>query len=208
MPSRVLSISMAPSVVFSSLTLPRKVLVCGDHASELATRIISRAVCRGKQVRFICGDNRFDPYAVARFAKRHKKRPQDAMRSILIARAFTAYQLAELVNRLDPAAPSDSVTIISGPCSLFLDEDIRIVDAARHFYRMLWRLVELSQSGMPLLLAQGPMPADTRRGYLLTDLCRAADVILKYDALHTFTLEYGARMPMAGLKALDPTTEQ
>ena len=207
MPSRVLSISMAPSVVFSSLTLPRKVLVCGDQASELATRIISRAVCRGKQVRFICGDNCFDPYAVARFAKQHRKRPQDAMRSILIARAFTAYQLTELVNGLDPATPSQAVTIISGPCSIFFDEDIRIVDAARCFYRMLWRLVELSQSGMPLLLAQGPVPADTRRAYFLTDLCRAADVILKYDALHTFTLEYGGHVSLARLKALEPMAE-
>lgn len=208
MPSRVLSISMAPSVVFSSLTLPRKVLVCGDHAPELATRVISRAVCRGKQVRFICGDNRFDPYAVARFAKQNKKRPQDAMRSILIARAFTAYQLAELVNRLDPAAPPHGVTIISGPCSLFIDEGVRIVDAARLFYRMLWRLVELSRSGMPLLLAQGPVPADAGRAYFLTDLCRVSDVILKYDALHTFTLEYGGSMSLGGMKASGPMTEQ
>ena len=208
MSSRVLSISMAPSVVFSSLTLPRKVLVCGHHACELATRIISRAVCRGKQVRFICGDNCFDPYAVARFAKQHKKRPQDALRSILIARAFTAYQLAELVNRLDPATLPHTVTIISGLCSLSLDEDVRIVDAARLFYRSLWRLAELSRSGMPLLLAQGSIPADTRRAYFLTDLCRAADVILRYDALHTFTLEYGGRMSPARLKALGPMTEQ
>ena len=208
MPSRVLSIGMAPSVIFSSLTLPRKVLVCGDHASELATRIISRTVCRGRQVRFICGDNRFDPYAVARFAKQHKRRPQDALRSILIARAFTAYQLAELVNRLDPASPSHGVTIISGPCSLFLDEGLRMVEAARRFYRMLWRLVELSRSGMPLLLAQGPVPPNTRRAYFFTDLCRAADIILRYDALHTFTLEYGGRMSLALLKASDPTTEE
>src|SRR5215210_3500629 len=111
MPSRVMSISMAPAVVFSSLTLARRVLVCGDRASDLATYITSRAACQNRQVRFICGDNRFDPYAVTRFAKHKKKRPQDAMRSILIARAFTAYQLAELVSRLDPATSPQSVTI-------------------------------------------------------------------------------------------------
>jgi hypothetical protein len=203
MPSRVLSISMAPSVAFSSLTLSRRVLLFGDRAPELATYICSRAVCRNRLVRFICADNRFDPYAVTRFAKQNKKRPQDALRSILIARAFTAHQLAELVNRLDPATSSQGVTIISGPCSLFFDEDLSIVDAARLFYRMLWRLVELSESGMSLLLAQSSMPADTRRAYFLTDLCRAADVILRYDAVHTFTLEYRGRLALARLKALD-----
>ena len=208
MSSRVLSISMAPSVVFSSLTLSRKVLVCGDHAAELATHIISRAVCRNKQIRFICGDNRFDPYFVTRFAKGMKKKPEDALRSILIARAFTAYQLCELVNRLDPATGSHNLTIISGPCSIFLDEDISFVDAARLFYRMLWRVVELAQSGMTVLLAQSSIPAVTRRAYFLTDLCRAADVILRYDAVHTFTLEYRGRMALARLKALDRMMEE
>ena len=208
MPLRVLSISMAPAVAFSSLTLSRRVLLFGDRAPELATYICSRAVCRNKQVRFICGDNRFDPYAVTRFAKRNKKKPQDALRSILIARAFTAYQLSELVNRLDPITSSQTVTIISGPCSPFFDEDLSMVDAARLFYRMLWRLVELSKSGVSLLLAQSSVPTGTRRAYFLTDLCRAADVILKYDAVHTFTLEYRGPRALARLKALDRMMEE
>jgi hypothetical protein len=208
MPSRVLSISMAPTVVFSSLTLARRVMVCGDRASDLATYISSRAACQGRQVRFICADNHFDPYAVTRFAKRLKKRPEDALRSILIARAFTAYQLVELVNRLDPARASQSITIISGPCSLFFDEDIPVVDAARLFYRMLWRVVELSEAGMTLMLTQNTVSGDARRAYFLTDLCRASDVILKYDAVHTFTLESRGRKALARLKALERMMEE
>ena len=208
MPSRVLSISLAPSVALSSLTLSRKVIVCGDRAPELALSIISRAVCHNKQVRFICSDNRFDPYAVTRFAKRFRRRPEDALRSILIARAFTAYQLVELVSRLDPVSNAKNLVVISGPCSLFFDEDVALVDAARLFYRMLWRLVEMAESGTTLLLAQGSPPTSTRRAYFLTDLCRASDVILSYEAAHTFTLEYRGRKALARLKALDRMMEE
>ncbi len=208
MPSRVLSISMAPAVALSSLTLSRKVIVCGDRASELALSIISRAVYQNRQVRFICGDNRFDPYAVTRFAKRFRRSPKDMLRSILIARAFTAHQLVELVSRLDPLSNAKNLVVISGPCSLFFDEDLSLVDAARLFYRMLWRLVELAESGMSVLLAQGSVPKEMRRAYFLTDLCRASDAIMSYEAAHTFTLEYRGRKALARLKALDRMMEE
>src|SRR3712207_7575481 len=46
------------------------------------------------------------------------------------------------------------LVVVSGPCATFLDEDVPIVDAARLFYRMLWRMAELAKEGMTLLLAQ------------------------------------------------------
>src|SRR2546421_13078832 len=99
--SRILPIGMAQTVAFASLAPARSVMMWGERASLLATHTISRTVCEGKQVRIVCGDNRFDPYAIARFAKYRGVRPEAALRSILIARAFTAYQLVELVTRLD-----------------------------------------------------------------------------------------------------------
>ncbi len=184
---KTLPIRLARSVAFGSLNPARKVMLCGEGACGLAHYVTARAACERRQVRFICGDNRFDPYAVSRFARSRKLRPEAALRSILVARAFTAYQLSELVNRLDPSL-SDLV-IISGPCSTYFDEDVSIIDAARLFYRALWRIVELASGGMTLLLVQSEMPASTRRAHFLTDLCRASDVVLHLTGQHTFSIE-------------------
>jgi len=202
MPSKILPISMAQSVAFSSLTPARKVMLAGERATGLAAYSIARAACEGRPVRVVCGDNRFDPYAVARFAKSRQVKPEAALSAIRIARAFTAYQVSELIKRLDPAT-SGEIVIVSGPCSTFFDEDLSLVDAARLFYRMLWRIVELARNGMTLLLVQGQIPAGARRAYFLTDLCRASDVVLHLGDVHTFRLEQRSRRGLPRLAALD-----
>lgn len=203
--SKTLPVSMARSAAVSSLAPARRVLLTGEGAGELATHVTARHVCEGNTLRFICGDNRFDPYAISRFAKTNKLRPEDALSRILIARAFTAYQLVELVSRLDPAT-SNGLVVISGMCSTFFDEDVPGVDAARLFYRSLWRIVELSRSGMTLLITQGRMPVGTRRAYFLKDLCYAADTVLRFDGRHSFRLEQRGRAALPRLAALDQKT--
>lgn len=201
--SKMLPISLARSVAFGALVPARKVMLCGEGAYGLAHYVTARAACEKQRVRFICGDNRFDPYAVSRFAKSKRVRSDDALRSILIARAFTAYQLSELVNRLDPSM--NEVVVISGPCSTYFDEDVSIIDAARLFYRALWRIVELAQSGMTLLLVQSEMPASTRRAHFLTDLCRASDVVLRLGGGHTFSIENRHRSALCYIAPEDRT---
>ena len=203
MPSKIFPIHMARSVAYDSLMPARKLVVSGEGAGALAAHVIARSVCERRQVRFVCGDNQFDPYAVSRFAKRAGVRPEDALRRVLIARAFTAHQFAELVSRLNPDASND-LTVISGPCSAFFDEDMSSVDAARLFYRMLWRVVELARSGMNLLLVQGQVPQGARRAYFLKDLYRASDVVLNFGG-QTFTLERRGRMALPRAAAMGRT---
>jgi len=191
---------MAPTVAFAALAPARTVIVCGSQASGLATYTVARAVCERQTVKIICGDNRFDPYAVARFARLKGVRPEAALSSILIARAFTAYQLVELVERLDSP---NRLVLITGPCSTLFDEDVLFVDAARLFYRLLWRLVELARHGMTLMLVQREAPQTPRRAYFLKDLCAAADVVLNCDGVHTFRLEQRSRIALPRLAALD-----
>jgi len=193
---------MARSVAFASLSPARRVMLCGEGAFGLATYVTARAVCENRKVKIICGDNRFDPYRVARFAKSRGVRPEAALSSILIARAFTAYQFAELVARLD-LCQSGNLVVISGPCSTFFDEDISFVDAARLFYRALWRVVELARAGMTLMLVQSQMPTSTRRAYFLKDLARACEVVLRLEGGHTFALENRGRAALPYIAALD-----
>jgi hypothetical protein len=193
---------MAPLAAYTSLAPTRKIVVSGESAGGLATYITARTVCEGKTVRVICGDNRFDPYAIARFARSKGLRAEDALRAILIARAFTSYQLVELVHRLDPAVHAGAV-VITGPCSTFFDDDVPFVEAARLFYRMLWRVVELARSGMTMVLVQRELPRSPRRAYFLKDLAYAADVVLTCDGKHTFRLEHRRLDGLPRLAALD-----
>jgi hypothetical protein len=168
----------------------------GQGASSLGLRYAAEAACGREQVRFICGDNRFDVYAVALLAKQLRHRSEDALSQILVARAFTGYQFEELVRRLTPNEVAGTV-ILSGICSTFLDEDIPHNDAARLYYRTLWRLAELAGKGMAILLSESREIAGTRRAHFLTDLYRASDFILRLDGEHSFTLEMRSYRPLS-----------
>lgn len=190
---RTLPISSAPQAVRASLSPSRMVTLRGEKAWTLGVQLAAQMACEYKQSLILCGDNRFDPYAVARFAKSQQKSPPEAsyaiLGRILVARAFTAYQLDELIHRLNPD-DGYAVVIISGICTAFFDEDVTHSDAARLFYRSLWRLAALSREGLTLLLTQSEMPKHTRRAYFLTDLCRASNVVARLEGEHSFTLEH------------------
>ncbi len=80
--------------------------------------------------------------------------------------------------------------IISGICTSFFDEDVAHNDAARLFYRSLWRLAGLAREGLTLLLTQSETPERSARKYFLTDLCRASGVVIRLEGEHTFTLKH------------------
>ncbi|MBS1789705.1 MAG: hypothetical protein JST85_18415 [Acidobacteria bacterium] len=137
---RTLPISAAPQAVRSSISPSRMVTLCGEKAWMLGMHLAAQMACEQKQSLFLCGDNRFDPYAVARFINSPRKSPPEALYAalgrILVARAFTAYQLDELIHRLYPD-DGYAVVIISGICTAFFDEDVTLNDAAWLFYRSL-----------------------------------------------------------------------
>jgi hypothetical protein len=177
------------------------VTVCGEQAWTLGAQMAAQMACERAQSLYLCGDNRFDPYAVARFARSQQKSPEEVLGRILVARAFTAYQLDELIHRLDPPKTLEDdygVVIVSGVCAAFLDEDIADSDAARLFYRSLWRLRDLAQEGLTLLLAESETPKQTNRAHFLTDLFRASIVVMRLEGGRSFTLEHRlGRLPSA-----------
>ena len=186
---RILSINSAPLAAPASLFPSRMVTICGAAAWTIGVHFAAQMACEYKQSLYLCGDNRFDPYAVARFTKARQKSPEEALRRILVARAFTAYQLDELIHRLNPEA-AYRVVIISGVCTAFFDEDVIRNDAARLFYRSLWRLADLARRGLTLLLTQSETPKRSERAHFLNDLCRASDELIRLDGEQAPTLEH------------------
>lgn len=195
-------IHMAPLAAFDFLAPRRKVLLVGDGASAIAALIAARLACEQGLVRIVCGDNRFDPYAVTRFAKSKRLRPADALRRIRIARAFTAYQLVELVERLEAHSSASELVVVTGVCSAFFDEDLSHNDAARLFYQSFWKLAELAKRNRSLLLVESRALPIARRLYFLRALCQTSEVVLSLAGRSSFTLEQkgggagGLRLPV------------
>jgi hypothetical protein len=186
---RTLPISSAPHEVRASIIPSQMVTVYGSRAPALGVHLAAQLACEYKPTLYLCGDNLFDPYAVARFARAQGKDPEEALGRILVTRAFTAFQLDELIHRLEfPKIPK--TVIVSGICTAFLDEEITHTDAARLFYRSLWRLRELSREGLTLLLTQSETPNLPNRAHFLTDLFRASNVVIRLEGERSNTLEH------------------
>lgn len=183
-----LPISTAPIVMRAALLPACRVTVLGASASALGIQYAAQAAGENQTVVFLCGDNRFDPYAVARHARLQGCDARAVLQRILIARAFTAYQLAELLARIEPNHIAGPV-IVSGLCTAFFDEDLSHTEAARLFYRTLWRVIALAQAGLALLLIESATAPSTRRAHFLTDLARASNVVIRLDGQQSCTLE-------------------
>ncbi len=183
-----LPISSAPTVMRAALLPACRVTVLGPSASALGFQYAAQAAGENQTVVYVCGDNRFDVYAVARHARAQDCDAHAVLQRILIARAFTAYQLAELLARIEPNHITGPV-IVSGLCTAFFDEDLSHTEAARLFYRTLWRVIALAQAGLALLLLESAAAPSTRRAHFLLDLERASNVVIRLDGKQSCTLE-------------------
>src|SRR5262245_28311817 len=128
-----LPLAGAPLAVNGLVRPARTITLYGGSAAALSFHYAAETAC-DQPVLFLCGDNHFDPYAIARAARRNRQRAAQVLSRILVARGFTGYQFAEMIKRLDPETVEGPV-IVSGLCTAFLDEDMPHNDAARLFYR-------------------------------------------------------------------------
>lgn len=199
---RTFPLGTAPSAVNALLSPARRVTLYGPRASSLSLQYAAETACDKRPVVYLCGDNRFNPYAIARLARQLHHRREEVLNRILVARAFTGYQFNELIQRLKPNDIAGPV-IISGICSTFMDEDLSDNDAARLYYRVLWRLAELADRGMAFLLCESQEIADTRRAYFLAELYRASNFIFRLDGEHSYTLEMRQHRPLYPLASME-----
>ena len=185
---RMFPLSSAPRALNALLSPARRVTLYGPHASSISLHYAAETACEKSPVVYICGDNRFNPYAIARLARQLHHRCEDVLNRVLVARAFTGFQFNELIQRLKPEEAAGPV-IVSGICSAFMDEDMSHNDAARLYYRVLWRLAELADRGMSFLLCESQEIAGTRRAHFLNDLYKASNFIFRLNDERSYTLE-------------------
>lgn len=121
--------------------------------------LLAAVAARGGEVSLREGANRFSPYAVGALARRWGVAPDEVLRRIRLARAFTAHQMVTLVDSWSDALLSrhvlPSLLVASDPTLLCQDADVppdESVALQVHMAEVLGRLVRSLRR--PLLLTQ------------------------------------------------------
>jgi hypothetical protein len=158
----------------------RSAILWGDaHVARIAARTAAAAVDSGVAVAVIDGAMAFEVTTVAAYAQARRVPPEQFLRQIHIARAFTCHQVATLLcERLDPllALQPVGLVILLGPCTTFFDENVPFKDAFLLFQRVLGKIDALCGHGPLLLLAQELDGRRTRRTSFVRELVKAVEL--------------------------------
>jgi hypothetical protein len=112
------------------------------HAPRLSHYFLPRLALEGKRILFLDGANCVDPRLMARLAERRGIPFAQFNQQIMLARAFTCFQLTELISRVPQflAQFPAQVVIVTAFPELYFDEDIRQADAQAAFQQALGHL--------------------------------------------------------------------
>jgi hypothetical protein len=160
----------------------RRVLIGGARPENLTIYLAALAASAGFKVVVADGANAFDPYVVAKFARKEGIPEDELLKKIAVARGFTCHQVSTLVReRLEPMIPSGVAPfiVLLGPGNLFFDEDVPGEEAALLFRRMMVRVAEMSRKGFFFLMGQSFSKGNRQRSFLLRELADSADAVLK-----------------------------
>ena len=127
------------------------------HAPRLSHYFMPRLALEGKRILFIDGANCADPRLMARLAERRGMPFAQFNQQIMLARAFTCFQLTELISRVPQFLaefPAQVLMVTAFP-ELYFDEDVRQADAHAAFQQALGHL---RRSSLPI--ADGRLSID------------------------------------------------
>ena len=119
----------------------------GEHnAPRLSHYFLPRLALEGKRILFLDGANCADPRLMARLAERRGIPFAQFNQQIMLARAFTCFQLTELISRVPQFLaefPAQVLMVTAFP-ELYFDEDVRHADAHAAFQQALGHLRRFS----------------------------------------------------------------
>jgi hypothetical protein len=151
---------------------------------RLSHYFLPRILLSEKRVLYLDGANQISPLLIARFARERSLKPSEFNSLIRVARAFTCFQLAELVRRVPKAlaaCPAD-VLIVTALPDLFFDEDVRDREARASFERALEGLRELAQLPLSIAVFSDATSFNTKRHDFFGKLRNEADHVVKVEA--------------------------
>jgi hypothetical protein len=151
---------------------------------RLSHYFLPRILLNQKRVLYLDGANQISPLLIARFARERGLEPSEFNGLIRIARAFTCFQLGELVRRVPKMLatwPAD-VLIVTALPDLFFDEDVRDREARASFDHALESLRELAPFPLSIAVFSDATSFKTKRRDFFEKLCNQADHVVKVEA--------------------------
>jgi hypothetical protein len=156
--------SALPSPPHRPWTLPSQGLALfhGDQdTARLSHYFLPRLLLEGKRVLMLDGANCADPRLLERLARQRRVPFAQFCRQVQIARAFTCFQLTELIARLPRLLadfPAQALIVTAFP-ELYYDEDVRDWNAQVAFEQALANLRRWARSGDPAQAERPSLPA-------------------------------------------------
>lgn len=150
---------------------------------RLSLYAASHALLRGVPIALVDGTNHFDVYYIAEFARKvtsQSKRcvtPDQLLRQIYIARAFTCYQMEATITERLPAflkRTGAPVAIVFGLLDTFYDEQAPLFEVQKSVQRIIVALQELKQANISVLLASKDMKLESKGRNTLFPKVRSA----------------------------------
>jgi hypothetical protein len=151
---------------------------------RLSHYFLPRILLNPKRVLYLDGANQISPLLIARFARERGLEPPEFNGLIRIARAFTCFQLAELVRRVPKMLatwPAD-VLIVTALPDLFFDEDVRDREARASFEHALESLRELASLPLSIAVFSDATSFKRKRRDFFEKLRNQADHVVKVEA--------------------------
>jgi hypothetical protein len=150
---------------------------------RLSHYFLPRILVDEKRVLHLDGANQISPLLIARFARERGLEPSELNGFIRIARAFTCFQLTELIRRVPKvlATFSAEVLIVTALPDLFFDENVQDRPARASFEHAMEGLRELAPLPLSIAVFSDATSFKTKRRDFFKNLRNQADHVLKVE---------------------------
>jgi len=151
---------------------------------RLSHYFLPRILLNQGRVLYLDGANQISPLLIARFARERGLEPSSFNTLIRVSRAFTCFQLTELIRRVPKVlgAFAANVLIVTAMPDLFFDEDVRDGEARASFEHALEALQEITMLPISIAVFSDATSFKTKRRDFFQKLCKQAGQVLKVEA--------------------------
>ena len=151
---------------------------------RLSHYFLPRLLFAKKQVLYLDGANQVSPLLLARFARERGVEPSEVNSLIRVARAFTCFQLTELVRRVPKTLErfSADVLIVTAMPELYFDEDVRDREARASFEHALEGLANVAPLSLSIGVFSDATSFKTKRRDFFQRLRNQADHVVKVES--------------------------
>src|ERR1700676_1516315 len=167
--------------------LPKRALTLYYGCPEmprLSHYFLPRVLLEEKRILYLDGANQISPLLIARFARERGLEPSAFNTLIRVSRAFTCFQLTELIRRVPTIleAFAANVLIVTALPDLFFDEDVRDREACASFEHALEGLQQIAMLPISIAVFSDATSLKTKRRDFFQQLCKQASQVLRVES--------------------------